>query len=166
MVIKMITHACACGAKIELKSTHPMTMNQYLLSACCKECLVKIFNYHSMNWYPKTCLGSWEISKYSESADIHTMRSGYERDVKEGLQRLGVSFQYEAHAFAFPMIAGNPIRYVPDFYIPRARMFIEVKGKIWSAHDRRKVQLLDGVNGVTVKVIDPTNIGWFRRISK
>lgn len=66
-------------------------------------------------------------------------RSGYEKKVKESLERHGVDFKYESEHLKYNVPASNH-RYVPDFTLPNT-VIIEAKGK-FDAAARKKMMLV------------------------
>lgn len=68
----------------------------------------------------------------------HKFRSRLEARWAVFFDQLGVSYEYEPEGFELPE-AG---RYLPDFYLPTQRYWIEVKGTYPTDTERRKVALL------------------------
>jgi hypothetical protein len=71
-------------------------------------------------------------------------RSTYESRLGDALERLGVTFRYESHAFDYEDSHGRTHWYTPDFCLPDLHMtFVEVKGIAGaSAVDRYKHSLV------------------------
>lgn len=54
-------------------------------------------------------------------------RSGWEANVARVLKIHGIPFEFEPHPFSFPVKRGTKT-YIPDFYLPKTKEYIEVKG--------------------------------------
>jgi hypothetical protein len=52
---------------------------------------------------------------------------------------LGIPWEYEKEGFDL----GNGVRYLPDFWLPEARFFVEVKGQQPTAEEVAKLRALD-----------------------
>lgn len=65
-------------------------------------------------------------------------RSRFETRIADQLTKAGIEFQYEAKRLAYESF-GQSKKYLPDFWIPRANVFIEVKGFL-RADDRWKYE--------------------------
>ncbi|RXF11112.1 hypothetical protein EG878_14750 [Enterococcus faecalis] len=67
-----------------------------------------------------------DVSKKHYCASTRTyMRSSWEVDVANILDLLGIEFQYEPRRFYFRKERES---YLPDFYLPEYKVWIEVKG--------------------------------------
>lgn len=67
------------------------------------------------------------------------LRSGFEKKVKDGLERRGVSYEYESTNVPY-VVPESKHRYVPDFKLPNG-VFVEAKGK-FDAAARKKMSLV------------------------
>ena len=67
------------------------------------------------------------------------LRSGFERKVKESLERRGVGYEYESTNVPY-VVPQSKHRYVPDFKLPNG-VFVEAKGK-FDAAARKKMTLV------------------------
>ena len=83
-----------------------------------------------------------------------TYRSGFEGQVAQWLKSHNIPFEYENYTFEYmePQQNGKCLScgssdisvarwYLPDFYLPRSKLFIEVKGK-FDQDSRRKMKLV------------------------
>lgn len=68
------------------------------------------------------------------------MRSGFEKKIKEDLERRGVPYKYEQTTIPYT-IPESKHRYVPDFELPNCGIFVEGKGK-FDAAARKKMTLV------------------------
>jgi hypothetical protein len=65
------------------------------------------------------------------------MRSKWEKAYAQYLDQLGIEWQYEAWYFIVGRGAWNGVTYVPDFYLPATDEFIEIKGQLSPAANRK-----------------------------
>lgn len=56
-----------------------------------------------------------------------TLRSGWEANVCRVMKGYGIEYEFEAYKFEFPIKRGNK-SYIPDFYLPNADEWLEIKG--------------------------------------
>ena len=84
------------------------------------------------NWGKPAYRGSgWGHGSYCQKG--HWVRSTWERGIADWLYAMGVEYQYEPKIFDL----GDDVRYRPDFYIPQADLFLEVKGYMWEADEEK-----------------------------
>jgi predicted GNAT family acetyltransferase len=67
------------------------------------------------------------------------LRSGFEKKVKDSLEKRGVSYEYESTNVPY-VVPESKHRYVPDFKLPNG-VFVEAKGK-FDAAARKKMSLV------------------------
>ena len=79
------------------------------------------------------------IEPYTES--LRSMRSNYERQFSQWLDDNKIEYKYEPWILTFP----DGTRYVPDFYLPFSKVFIEIKG-LWEPGAWQKFTKLTGVH--------------------
>ena len=77
-------------------------------------------------------------SMKASSARKAGFRSGIELAIARSLSSKNVSYEYEKTKLTY---IPKPRTYVPDFYLPEQKMFIEVKG-YFDKGDRVKMQLI------------------------
>jgi DNA polymerase III alpha subunit len=58
----------------------------------------------------------------------HYVRSSWEADFARVLKHLGIEYQYEPRRFTLSRAEGSSMTYAPDFFVPEARCFYEIKG--------------------------------------
>lgn len=89
------------------------------------------------------------------------MRSLAEARVAGKLDRLGVKWQYEPRVF---VLGKWRVTYLPDFYLPELKVWIEVKGPEPTRYERHKARLLAAGTGEWVFVVweDGTEAMLFR----
>lgn len=63
---------------------------------------------------------------YNGPKGITKMRSSWELEVADWLDKLDLDWQYEPKTFAT-----SKGKYTPDFYLPQSGCYVEVKGAIW-----------------------------------
>jgi hypothetical protein len=68
-----------------------------------------------------------------------TYRSGFEKQIAEGLDKQGVKFKYEEDVITYVEPARTK-KYTPDFQLPNG-IIVEAKGR-WTLHDRKKMVLV------------------------
>ena len=69
-------------------------------------------------------------------------RSNFEADIARAMSNMGVEFEFEPHKIPYQP---DPKVYIPDFYIPKNSMYIEVKGRLTQS-DRVKHLLVKKQN--------------------
>ena len=80
---------------------------------------------------PKIKKNNYAHGSYCQKG--HWVRSSWERGIADWLYAMGVEYQYEPRVFDL----GDGIRYRPDFHIPQADLFLEVKGYMWEADEEK-----------------------------
>ncbi len=72
------------------------------------------------------------------------------------MDALGIPFQYEKEGFEL-----NGVRYLPDFYLPKLKAWIEVKGTETSQEERNKAESLCATTKENVYIfIGPPSHEW------
>ena len=104
---------------------------------------------------PKIKRNNYAKGSYCQKG--HWVRSTWERGIADWLYAMGVEYQYEPRVFDL----GDGIRYRPDFYIPQADLFLEVKGYMWEA-DEEKLRRFVAL-GHKLFVIGKSEWGMFER---
>lgn len=75
---------------------------------------------------------------YRADIDI-SVRSGWEANVARWLTWWEIEWQYEPRTFYFPNLKRGARSYLPDFYLPKEDIWVEVKGRLKSS-DRTKLK--------------------------
>lgn len=75
---------------------------------------------------------------YRADIDI-SVRSGWEANVARWLTWNDIEWQYEPRTFYFPNLKRGARAYLPDFYLPKEDLWIEVKGRLKSS-DKTKLK--------------------------
>lgn len=80
----------------------------------------------------------WNVkSGFREDLGVR-VRSGWEASVLRWLNYQGLKWEYEPKRFPFPIKRGT-ISYTPDIWVPKKKLWIEVKGSI-STTDRTRIK--------------------------
>ena len=65
---------------------------------------------------------SWGLRKYGKEK----FRSSYEHGFAVYLQELGIKYEFEKHGERIENYSGTMLHYIPDFFLPEYRVFIEI----------------------------------------
>lgn len=138
----MPSRVCSfCGKAYTISRRHERHLHQRLTYFCSAACLG---NQIITTPEAKTATG-YSIFKQDSSALVNDpyavwdsfhdrfFRSKYEQMFANFLDYLEVEWEYESHFF----LVGRTI-YVPDFYLPKKDIFVEVKG-FWLSSSRSKM---------------------------
>jgi DNA polymerase III alpha subunit len=86
----------------------------------------------------------------------HYVRSSWEADFARVLKYLGTPYQYEPRRFTLSRADGSTLTYAPDFFVPEARCFYEIKGWM-DERSAEKIRLFrEQYPDETLVVIDKT----------
>jgi hypothetical protein len=110
-------------------------------------CFEKFLDSISPKHFPT--LMDTDNTRFIVNKDIHDLRSGYEKLTASALDRLRIKWEYEPYIVLISYKKGRHVIYVPDFYLPQYRVFIEVKG-VWDIGAFRKVKMLSQTYPVIV----------------
>lgn len=140
-------------------------MSQFLCNVCSNFCWVsskerKLLDFSGDFVCSKSCLLTW-IKKHGDSTRLNpkyvvgceqpcmgtadncystlvqmAFRSRYELVVAELFYLSHIYFEYEKYGF---LLKSNNTFYIPDFFLTKEKIFIEVKG-LWRAGARNKVE--------------------------
>lgn len=65
---------------------------------------------------------SWGLKKYGGEM----FRSKYEHAFAVYLKELGVKYEFEKHGEGIENITGTLLHYIPDFYLPEYKLYVEI----------------------------------------
>lgn len=100
---------------------------RYVPYVCSEKCFLKKLQHHS--WRDSKPFSSVKIEKYLKKEPF---KNQWEEVVFWKLSEIYEKVRYEPFILKF-----NGYLYVPDFYVGKKRLFIEVKGK-WNGYDKFK----------------------------
>lgn len=112
---------------------HRKGMTEYAPSVCCSDCFADLIRDERYATFPEFNLNltSENINIFKERSP--TFRSSYEERFAKWLFKNNFTFSYEPYIFTLE----SGMRYVPDFYLPSSKIFIEVKG-LWLGKGKAK----------------------------
>lgn len=71
---------------------------------------------------------AWRHTKTGYRSDLGiVLRSGWEANCARIFTSYGIKFEFESELFKFPIVRGTK-SYLPDFYLPKTKEYVEVKG--------------------------------------
>ncbi len=127
----MRTTCVSCRSSFD--KTHRKGMTEYAPSVCSSECFADLIRDERYAKFPE-----FNLNRTSESINIFKhrspqFRSSYEERFAKWMFKNNFTFSYEPYIFTL----SNGMRYVPDFYLPSSKIFIEVKG-LWMGNGKTK----------------------------
>ena len=124
----MIIPCKVCGKDIDIKKYKGI---QKSILVCSRDCFVQFIEQHKGSVPIKDLLENFYKDKtpavFSNTNYLADSRSQAERDLMELLNDLDIKYEYEAYSV---MNTAKKI-YLPDFYLPKYNLFIEVKDGLW-----------------------------------
>lgn len=104
----------------------------YLPKVCSYNCFIALISRNTKLTFPATI----DVTE-NKSADL-SMRSYAERRISKWFSDKGIKWQYEPYILRFRHKT-KYICYIPDFYLPDYKTFIEVKWGVWESSAITKI---------------------------
>jgi len=119
----MLTKCVVCHNKYDKR--YSGKESSYVPSACSTVCFKGLLNTAGVfDGAEELWQFGVDVKPYTES--LRSMRSNYERQFAQWLTDNKIEYKYEPWILTFP----DGTQYVPDFYLPFSKVFIEIKG-LW-----------------------------------
>lgn len=139
----MLTKCPVCKNKWDKKYTTKET--GYIFNECSSKCLLDTFN--TLGLFDPEHTRGLVLKPFQDS--IRSFRSNYERKFEAWLRVNHIEYLYEPWIITFK----TGIQYVPDFYLPYSKIFIEIKG-LWETGAWKKFLSLVEIHPSTFLIND------------
>lgn len=152
-LLKTTLNCTSCGCVFTIKE-HRIFYLRYLPKVCSIDCLVKLFNTGNQIDLIEEMASCIRKDLYIQN----NYKSTWEVEFSRFLIKNKIEFLYEP--FAFNVFKNS--YYIPDFYLPKSGIFIEVKGK-WETQAKNKFLSFINVFGFRTYVASEAVINLIRR---
>jgi len=131
-----------CGKSYEFKK---FKGSKYALNVCSIDCFKEYLN-KTKNFRPdlKDIMNNNNKLKYNcyenMTSNLQNFRSEAEELFAVKMYEHKIKFEYESYSLVY-----RKIMYLPDFYLPEYKVFIEIKDGVWEAGAFNKVRTFNKV---------------------